>query len=76
MTRTEEDLVTSLENRLRAKDDIIVSQYVLIEQLQILNAYLTSAVELLSLPRVTNADVQFVIDGLQQLETQKPEIRH
>ena len=76
MRDEKKELIISLETRLRAKDDVIVSQYVLLEQLQILNAYLTSAVELLSLPRQTDADVRFVVEGLSVLTTEPKEIRH
>ncbi len=76
MTRTESDLLTSLENRVRAKDDVIVAQHALIEQLTVMNEYLQKAVELLSLPRVTDADVRFVMAGLQELVPQKPEVMH
>jgi hypothetical protein len=76
MTRTEEDLVVSLENRVRAKDDIIEAQYAVIEQLTLANETLTKAVELLSLPRVTDADYAFVVSGLRELAPQKIERMH
>ena len=77
MTRTEEDLVTSLENRLRAKDEVIAAQYAVIEQLTLANETLTRAVELLSLPRVTDAEIAFVVEGLKELAPMKPnEVLH
>jgi len=68
MTRTEEDLVTSLENRVRALTATVQAQYQQIE-------YLKMAVELLSMPRITNDDIQGVRDGLLVL-TLGEETRH
>jgi hypothetical protein len=84
MTRTEADLITSLDNRVRAKDREIEALYelselqvLLIEKLSTMNAYLQHAVELLSLPRPTEDDIQFVRDGILMLECeQEGGIRH
>ncbi len=83
MTRTESDLLTSLENRVRAKDiliadqhDVMEAQALLIERLSEMTAYLLHAVDLLSLPRQTDADVRFVVEGLSALTAEPKEIRH
>jgi hypothetical protein len=84
MTRTESDLLTSLENRVRAKDiliadqhDVMEAQALLIERLSEMTAYLLHAVDLLSLPRQSPEDVRFVMEGLELMEPiGKDEVRH
>ena len=84
MTRTENDLVTSLENRVRAMTDTIQQLFtageaasLTIHSLETQNAFLRQAVELLSMPRITNDDVRFVRDSLAQLAGEPvEEIRH
>jgi len=73
MTTTESDLVTSLENRVRALEkckrdlsETVLNQFAQIE-------FLMAVVDLLSLPRHTEADIAGVFQGLQALQRQHGE---
>ena len=82
VTRTEEDLVTSLENRVRGLTRTVEAQQQLLEQQAVLLEvrdrqieYLKSSVELLCLPRRTDADLQLVADGLTVLLQEKGRVQ-